>query len=99
VTFGGAYAVLPYVAQQAVDKYGWLEPGQMMDGLGLAETTPGPLITVLQFCRVPGGEQPPDTMAPEQHQNLPAATWALNSGILAPLRLEPRCVGLFRVNR
>jgi chromate transporter len=44
VTFGGAYAVLPYVAQQAVEKYGWLKPGQMMDGLGLAETTPGPLI-------------------------------------------------------
>src|SRR5205814_3718132 len=43
VTFGGAYAVLPYVAQQAVEHYGWLQPGQMMDGLGLAETTPGPL--------------------------------------------------------
>lgn len=49
VTFGGAYAVLPYVAQQAVDHYGWLQPGQMMDGLGLAETTPGPLIMVTQF--------------------------------------------------
>ena len=40
VTFGGAYAVLPYVAQQALFHYGWLQPGQMMDGLGLAETTP-----------------------------------------------------------
>jgi len=49
VTFGGAYAVLPYVAQQALFHYGWLRPGQMMDGLGLAETTPGPLIMVLQF--------------------------------------------------
>lgn len=49
VTFGGAYAVLPYVAQQAVEHYGWLQPGQMMDGLGLAETTPGPLIMVTQF--------------------------------------------------
>jgi len=48
VTFGGAYAVLPYVAQQAV-YHGWIKPGQMMDGLGLAETTPGPLIMVLQF--------------------------------------------------
>ena len=48
VTFGGAYAVLPYVAQQAVDNNGWLKPGEMMDGLGLAET-PGPLIMVLQF--------------------------------------------------
>jgi chromate transporter len=49
VTFGGAYAVLPYVAQQAVEKYAWLNAGQMIDGLGLAETTPGPLIMVLQF--------------------------------------------------
>jgi chromate transporter len=49
VTFGGAYAVLAYVAQQAVDVYGWLTAGEMLDGLGLAETTPGPLILVLEF--------------------------------------------------
>jgi chromate transporter len=49
VTFGGAYAVLAYVAQQAVEYYGWLKPGEMLDGLGMAETTPGPLIMVLQF--------------------------------------------------
>jgi len=49
VTFGGAYAVLAYVAQQAVEDYGWLNAGQMLTGLGLAETTPGPLILVLQF--------------------------------------------------
>ncbi len=49
VTFGGAYAVLAYVAQQAVETYGWLAPGEMLDGLGMAETTPGPLIMVLQF--------------------------------------------------
>jgi chromate transporter len=49
VTFGGAYAVLAYVAQQAVEHYGWLAPGEMLDGLGMAETTPGPLIMVLQF--------------------------------------------------
>jgi chromate transporter len=49
VTFGGAYAVLAYVAQQAVEHYGWLQPGEMLDGLGMAETTPGPLIMVLQF--------------------------------------------------
>jgi len=49
VTFGGAYAVLSYVAQQAVEGYGWLAPGEMLDGLGLAETTPGPLILVTQF--------------------------------------------------
>ncbi|MGJ0531890.1 MAG: chromate efflux transporter [Methylocystis sp.] len=49
VTFGGAYAVLAYVAQQAVDNFHWLRPGEMLDGLGMAETTPGPLIMVLQF--------------------------------------------------
>jgi chromate transporter len=49
VTFGGAYAVLAYVAQQAVERFGWLSAGQMVDGLGLAETTPGPLIMVVQF--------------------------------------------------
>ena len=49
VTFGGAYAVLAYVAQQAVETYGWLRPGEMLDGLGMAETTPGPLIMVVQF--------------------------------------------------
>ncbi|HET9069598.1 MAG TPA: chromate efflux transporter, partial [Amaricoccus sp.] len=49
ITFGGAYAVLAYVAQEAVGTYGWLQPGEMLDGLGLAETTPGPLIMVLQF--------------------------------------------------
>lgn len=49
VTFGGAYAVLAYVAQVAVENYGWLRPGEMVDGLALAETTPGPLVLVLSF--------------------------------------------------
>jgi chromate transporter len=49
VSFGGAYAVLAYVAQHAVEAQGWLSPAEMVDGLGLAETTPGPLIQVLQF--------------------------------------------------
>jgi len=49
VTFGGAYAVLAYIAQQAVENYGWLRPGEMLDALGMAETTPGPLIQVVQF--------------------------------------------------
>jgi chromate transporter len=49
VTFGGAYAVLAYVAQQAVEHYHWLRPGEMLDGLGMAETTPGPLVMVTQF--------------------------------------------------
>ncbi len=49
VTFGGAYSVLAFVAQQAVEVYGWLQPGEMLDGLGMAETTPGPLVQVTQF--------------------------------------------------
>jgi chromate transporter len=49
VSFGGAYAVLSYAAQQAVERFAWLSPGQMLDGLGLAESTPGPLILVVQF--------------------------------------------------
>ncbi len=64
VTFGGAYAVLPYVAQQAVSHFGWLRPGQMLDGLGLAETTPGPLIMVVQFVGFVGGWQNPDGLSP-----------------------------------
>jgi chromate transporter len=64
VTFGGAYAVLGYIAQAAVQQYGWLAPGEMLDGMGLAETTPGPLIMVTQFVgflgafRHPGGLNP-----------------------------------------
>ena len=49
ITFGGAYAILAFIAQQAVDTYGWLTSSQMLDGLGLAESTPGPLIMVVQF--------------------------------------------------
>jgi chromate transporter len=64
VTFGGAYAVLPYVAQQALFHYGWLKPGQMVDGLGLAETTPGPLIMVLQFVGFMGAWQHPEGLSP-----------------------------------
>jgi chromate transporter len=64
VTFGGAYAALTYVAQQAVDYYGWVTPSQMLDGLGLAETTPGPLILVLQFVGFLAAYQAPGTDAP-----------------------------------
>ena len=62
VTFGGAYAVLAYVAQQAVDFYGWLMPGEMLDGLGLAETTPGPLILVVQFVGFLGAFRAPGAL-------------------------------------
>ena len=60
VTFGGAYAVLPYVAQQAVENYSWLTGPQMLAGLAFAETTPGPLIMVLQFVGFMGGWHQPD---------------------------------------
>ena len=64
VTFGGAYAVLAYVAQEAVGTFGWLQPGEMLDGLGMAETTPGPLIMVLQFVGFLGAFRDPGTMSP-----------------------------------
>lgn len=64
VTFGGAYAVLAYVAQQAVDHYGWLRPGEMLDGLGMAETTPGPLIMVTQFVGFMGAARAATGMPP-----------------------------------
>ena len=64
VTFGGAYAVLAYVAQQAVDNYGWLAPGEMLDGLGMAETTPGPLIMVVQFVGFMGAYRNPGMLDP-----------------------------------
>ena len=64
VTFGGAYAVLAYVAQGAVEQYGWLKPGEMLDGLGMAETTPGPLIMVLQFVGFMAAYRDPGTLSP-----------------------------------
>ena len=64
VTFGGAYAVLAYIAQQAVEAYGWLRPGEMLDGLGMAETTPGPLIQVVQFVGFMGAYRNPGELSP-----------------------------------
>ena len=64
VTFGGAYAVLAYVAQEAVQSYHWLQPGEMLDGLGMAETTPGPLIMVLQFVGFMGAYRDPGRLHP-----------------------------------
>jgi chromate transporter len=64
VTFGGAYAVLAYIAQQAVDAYGWLTALEMLDGLGLAETTPGPLIMVVQFVGYLAAFRSPGELAP-----------------------------------
>jgi chromate transporter len=64
VTFGGAYAVLAYVAQQAVEHYHWLKPHEMLDGLGMAETTPGPLIMVLQFVGFIAASRDPGPLSP-----------------------------------
>ena len=64
VTFGGAYAVLAYVAQQAVNVYHWLVPGEMVKGLALAETTPGPLIMVVVFVAFVGAYHDPGTLNP-----------------------------------
>ena len=60
MTFGGAYAVLAYLAQEAVETYHWVTPGEMQDGLGLAETTPGPLIMVVQFVAFVGAYRDPE---------------------------------------
>ena len=64
VTFGGAYSVLAYVAQQAVEKFQWLVPGEMLDGLGMAETTPGPLIIVVEFVGFLGAFRNPGPLEP-----------------------------------
>ena len=64
VTFGGAYAVLAWVAQAAVETFGWLTPGEMLDGLGMAETTPGPLIMVTQFVGFMGAFREAVDMSP-----------------------------------
>ena len=64
VTFGGAYAVLAYIAQAAVEQFGWLRPGEMLDGLGMAETTPGPLIMVTQFVGFMAAFRNPGALPP-----------------------------------
>jgi chromate transporter len=64
VTFGGAYSVLAYVADEAVEKHHWLLPGEMLDGLGMAETTPGPLIQVVQFVGFMGAYRSPRELSP-----------------------------------
>jgi chromate transporter len=78
VTFGGAYAVLAYINQAAVLQYGWLLPGQMVVGLGLAESTPGPLIMVTEFVGYVGAYRHPGGLDPAIAGLLGAvvATWA-----------------------
>ena len=64
LTFGGAYSVLAYIGQEAVHRFGWLKPAEMMDGLGMAETTPGPLIMVVQFVGFMGAYRNPGDLPP-----------------------------------
>jgi chromate transporter len=73
VTFGGAYAVLPYVAEHAVSQFGWLDQGQMLVGMGLAESTPGPLIMVLEYVGFVGAWNHPDGLPPLLAATLGAA--------------------------
>jgi chromate transporter len=88
VTFGGAYAVLAYVAQEAVQGYGWLQPGEMLDGLALAETTPGPLILVLQFVGFLAGYRDPGPFT--------AMTGGILGGLLASwVTFTPSFVWIF----
>lgn len=88
VTFGGAYAVLPYVAQQAVERHAWLAAPQMLDGLAFAETTPGPLVMVLQFVGFMGGWNHPESLSP-----LAAAT--LGAGLTTWTTFVPCFIWIF----
>ena len=86
VTFGGAYAVLAYVAQQAVQVYGWLAPGEMVRGLALAETTPGPLIMVVQFVAFLGAYRDPGSLDPWVAATLAALLTFLGAPYVERLR-------------
>lgn len=88
VTFGGAYSVLSYVAQRAVDDLGWLRPGEMLDGLALAETTPGPLILVLQFVAYLGAYRATTGLAP-------AVSGMLGAGIAVWVTFVPCFLWIF----
>ena len=77
LTFGGAYSVLAYISQEAVNTFGWLEPGEMISGLGMAETTPGPLIQVVQFVGFMGPFREPGSLSAVQAgiSGAVVATW------------------------
>ncbi len=105
VTFGGAYAVLAWVAQEAVQNFGWLRPGEMLDGLGMAETTPGPLIMVVQFVGFMAAFRQPGTLDPMLAATLAAmlTTWVtfvpcflwifLGAPFIERLRSDPALTG------
>jgi chromate transporter len=99
VTFG-AYAVLPYVAQQAVQTHRWLSAGQMLDGLGLAETTPGPLIMVTQLVGFLGGWNHPGQLAPLLATTIGAlvTTWTTFTSCFLWIFLGGPCIEKLRGN-
>lgn len=101
VTFGGAYAVLAYVAQQAVETYGWLRPGEMLDGLGMAETTPGPLIMVLQFVGFMAAYRDPGALSPLMAGTLGGllATWVTFAPCFLWIFLGAPYIEILRGNR
>src|SRR4051795_6789293 len=101
VTFGGAYAVLAYVAQQAVENYGWLQPGEMLDGLGMAETTPGPLIMVLQFVGFMADFREPGALSPLMAGTLGGllATWVTFTPCFLWIFLGAPFIEVLRGNR
>ena len=88
VTFGGAYAVLAYMAQQSVEHFGWLSAGEMADGLGLAETTPGPLIMVTQFTGFLAAWRDPGVL-------LPLASGLLGAGLTTWVTFAPCFLWIF----
>lgn len=101
LTFGGAYAVLAWVAQEAVGTYGWLQPGEMLDGLGMAETTPGPLIMVLQFVGFMGALREAGWAAPLLAGTLGGllATWVTFAPCFAWIFLGAPFMERLRQNR
>src|SRR6516225_3315201 len=101
VTFGGAYAVLAYVAQEAVENYGWLQPGEMLDGLGMAETTPGPLIMVLQFVGFMAAYRDPGSLSPMLAGTLGGllATWVTFAPCFLWIFLGAPFIEVLRANR
>ncbi|MBV9077497.1 MAG: chromate efflux transporter [Methylobacteriaceae bacterium] len=101
VTFGGAYAALAYVAQAAVESFGWLRPGEMLDGLGMAETTPGPLIMVLQFVGFMAAFRDPGALPPLLAGTLGGllATWVTFAPCFLWIFLGAPFVEVLRGNR
>jgi chromate transporter len=101
VTFGGAYAVLAYVAQEAVQNYGWLQPGEMLDGLAMAETTPGPLIMVVQFVGFLAGYREPGGLDPIAAATLAAilTTWVTFVPCFLWIFLGAPFIELLRANK